>query len=224
MKKKSPLFFLLVFCLLGSQVQGQSYKQDRRFKAALMIGMNLSQVDGDKHSGYDKIGLQGGLRGITILNDELELSFELLFSQKGSKSKDLTEAFNRPGARKPLNMRLNYMEVPVLINYRIEKLDRNFYKFELHGGLSYSRLLNYSISEVNARVENETVFNEIAQFFSRNDISLILGTKVNFSPHVGFALRHTVALNKFYHDPDALNVQIKGLRNYHFSLLTIYSF
>ena len=223
MKVKSSLAIILIglWCL---PINAQSYKQDRRFKAALMFGTTLSQIDGDKHSGYDKGGLQTGLRGITILTDELELSFELLFTQKGSKSQNVSITSQRLGSRKPLNMRLNYMEVPILLNYRFEKLDKNFYKWELHGGLSYARLLNYKIEESRGNAINKIIFSELAEEFVQNDISIILGGKLNFSPHFGIALRHSLSLNKFYDNPEAEDFDIEFLRNYFFSLLAIYSF
>jgi hypothetical protein len=224
MLKKSPIILLLCCCLFTYNSLAQSYKQNRRFKAGLLLGTTFAQIDGDKHSGYSKGGLQGGLRGVAIFTDEIELSFELLFTQKGSKSKDVSETARRLGVRKPLNMRLNYMEVPIMLNYRFDEVDKLFYKFEIHGGLAYSRLLEYKITEINARVEGETIFNEIAKEFQRNDLSLVLGGKVNVSPNLGFILRHTVALNRFYYQPDATGIQIEVLRNYFFSLLASYSF
>ena len=221
---KKLLLLILMVGILSLDLSAQSFKQGRRFKAAVLVGVNLAQIDGDKHAGYDKAGLQAGLRGITILTDELELSFELLFNQKGSRSKDITEPFNRPGARRPLDMRLNYMEVPVLLNYRFEKLDRDFYKFEVHGGVSYGRLLDFKIEESLAGISEEDIFAELAETFKRSEISLILGFRANVSRHLGFALRHSVGLNQYYKNRNATEFQVKGLRNYFFSLMTIYSF
>ena len=50
------------------------------FKAMVVVGGNLSQIDGDKLGGFNKLGLNTGLRVSADLNDRWSLSTEFLYS------------------------------------------------------------------------------------------------------------------------------------------------
>ena len=41
--------------------------------------MNLTQIDGDYFTGFDKVGWYGGIRGIVNLNYRTSINMELLF-------------------------------------------------------------------------------------------------------------------------------------------------
>ena len=56
----------------------------QRFKAAAIIGTNLSQIDGDNLYGFKKIGLTAGGR-LSYANEKtLDVALEMLYSQRGS--------------------------------------------------------------------------------------------------------------------------------------------
>ena len=55
----------------------------QRFKAGVIGGLNASQIQNDDVGGYRRLGIQGGLRAITIFTDKIDLFFEILYSQRG---------------------------------------------------------------------------------------------------------------------------------------------
>jgi len=135
---RKSLFLLVWLCFIFCS---NLDAQEQRFKAGVILGANLSQIDGDKSDGYIKLGITGGLRGVAIITDKIELSIELLFDQRGSRSQKIfdTNFF-------PFSITNNYISVPVVFNYQ-DWLDESgdYYKLHFHTGLSYGRLINTEI-------------------------------------------------------------------------------
>jgi hypothetical protein len=160
--KKNKLLFIFLFFVLNVSAQN-------RFKPGLKLGLSTSQVAGDTYAGFNKAGLDGGATLTGKLNEKLSAQFEILFVQKGSKHVgDYTK-----GDYSFYLMRLNYIEVPVLLEYHQKKFTFEvgpgfgylinskeedntgvllntipFYKTEVSGsiGLSYSIYKNWNVS------------------------------------------------------------------------------
>lgn len=190
----SPSFWtcLILFFLLSSKTQAQ-----QRFKAGLIAGFNLSQIDGDNAAGYERFGLVGGVRGVAILSKKSELSLELLYSQRGSQS-DLDVSVSPM----PFKIKLNYIAVPVLFNYldwEVEDDDKNkFHKMHFSGGFSYGRLLN---ADVDDGLPNSDL-DIIATFFRQNDVSIVLGATFYANRHLGFTMRWNRSLNLLFKETE----------------------
>lgn len=159
-------FYLFLFLLLSTQLQAQD-ESDRRFKAGVVLGVNLSQIDGDALAGYNQPGLNGGLEVTTVLTDRFDVSLEFLFSQKGANktNDDFEAAIIR-------NIRLNYVETPVFINFYDWKL-------RFSAGGSYARMINYKV--VNDFGTDVTESNEYD--FVQNVFSLMLGVTYFINNH-----------------------------------------
>lgn len=130
------------------------------FKAGVRFGIVGSQVDGDTYEGFNKAGLIGGLFVNRKLSDLFSLQLEMNFIQKGS--------------RKPLDdnntyylMRLNYIEVPVLLQWHAGKL------LDIFAGPSFGVLLNS---------HEETHFGEFkGPDFEKNEIAARVGISYKLS-------------------------------------------
>ena len=97
----------------------------------ITVGFNASQVDGDSYAGFNKLGFNAGVIGIVPLNKKFSASLEILYNQKGSKQQaDPSNPFTQS-----YKLRLNYAEVPLLINFQ----DRQ--RFNFGTGFSFSRLV-----------------------------------------------------------------------------------
>lgn len=175
MKNKNP--GIVQLCLIlgliltaGVQVQAQ------RFEGGLVAGFNLSQIDGDKLAGFNKIGVTAGGKVGAILTDRWQLSLELLFSQQGAsrtRSDDPSSAFDK--------IRLNYVEVPVMINFKE-------WKFHVNAGVSYARLIDFEVIDfTGVDISDQQDFNE-------NLFSLAIGAIYYFNEDVGFEVRWNRAL------------------------------
>ena len=98
-----------------------------------MAGFNGSQVEGDKSSGYQKMGFVGGAWTQTDVNEKVYWGLELKFNQKGSRINPTA----KNGYYKYI-YRLNYIDLPVLAGYRIND------KVSAFAGLSLGVLLSKS--------------------------------------------------------------------------------
>ena len=82
--------FLIWCCILSTMaVQAQimhGNKDDnfRVFDAGVIVGMNFTQVHGDNLAGFNKFGLNTGAIAHINLNKSWSVSFEVLYTQKGS--------------------------------------------------------------------------------------------------------------------------------------------
>ena len=188
------------------------------------MGFNAAQLDGDLRQGFDKWGLTFGARGVIVLSSRFELSTEILFSPRGSR-------FERDGFRsgsKSQVIKLDYMEVPILINYLMKptgKKKDKYYKNHLNAGISVGRLINSSVEEFgNDRIR----FSEAIEFFNKNDLSIILGLTHYIHRHIGLGIRTTISVNKIFdgaetplQDPQN---ELASLRGYFISGRILYMF
>lgn len=120
---KSPILLLCMLFLLPVLAQAQL------FKGGLVGGISFAQIEGDDVAGYNKLGLNAGAIVAVDLNENLEISMEILYAQKGSAS-----GF---GGRQQFidDFRIihDYVEVPFVLNFK----DKNGMNFGV--GLSPSR-------------------------------------------------------------------------------------
>lgn len=120
MKKK---LLILLFLIAPTLIYSQG------FNAGIRGGICGSQVDGDTYEGFNKAGITAGFFVNHKLSEFFSIQMELNYIQKGS--------------RKPVDdynsfylMRVNYAEVPLLIQWHAGK------SIDIFGGPSYARLLS----------------------------------------------------------------------------------
>lgn len=101
-------------------------------KGALIGGFNLSQVDGDEVYGFNRIGFNVGAAAIIPLGEKWSVSLENSYSQKGAFQK---KQYNDSALTGKYNLRLNYVEVPLLVHFT----DKEFITFG--AGFSWARLV-----------------------------------------------------------------------------------
>lgn len=111
MKLYLPLFFALLLSL-PLAAQDDPNEPQPFIRAAIIGGMNVSQVDGDGIAGYRKFGANGGAAAYINLSKGFYTSFEILYSMRGAKSSP-----NQASLGQELNLNLHYIEVPFMINY-----------------------------------------------------------------------------------------------------------
>jgi hypothetical protein len=121
--KNRLLLFIILTLFISSGYQSNAQK----FYGGLHLGINGSQIWGDKMAGFDKGGLLAGVFIDYPLSDDIFLTMELDYTEKGSRAKD--GLIENSGS---WNMaKLSYLEVPIFFNYRLTD------KFDLIIGLSY---------------------------------------------------------------------------------------
>lgn len=136
------LFYLLYIVLLLSpgalKAQESLFAGERSFAGGLVLGANLSQIDGDAYYGYNKLGLVAGGIVYWNFNSRLGASLEILYSRKGVRGIDHANSpYVGPYFGK-YYLQANYAEVPLILHYYITP------KYHLGIGASYNQLINSS--------------------------------------------------------------------------------
>lgn len=124
-------FVKFICVVLLSFLTTVSLGQD--FKGGIKAGFNLSQIDGDKLAGYHKGGLIFGAYVNRKLNSRLNLQMEMIYINKGSKLGTNPEK----GQYDYFRIAADYIEVPVLLQFWVEKIQSNF-----EAGLTFSTLIS----------------------------------------------------------------------------------
>ncbi|NQU85061.1 MAG: outer membrane beta-barrel protein [Mariniphaga sp.] len=149
--------------------------QNSDFVGGLLLNFNGIQIEGEKEQYWDSTnGSIGGAGGTSVgafvkreFNKNWYGVFELRFIQKGS----IYEFANQFGNRALELLRLNYMEIPVLVGYEISTNKKPIY-FE--AGLAYSRMFKSDLKfqKLIERFKTPNVEN-----YKNSDISLIADLK-----------------------------------------------
>ena len=148
-----------------------------RFKASGILGLNLSQIDGDLLTGFDQPGLHAGMHVSAILSDRWELGVELLYNQQGSQRNVYSNSLSIYES-----IRLNMVEAPVLILF-------NEWKFQLGAGFSYARIINSKVIDISGADITDQ------QGFSDALINVLFSGTFNFSERWGLNVRWSRSLN-----------------------------
>ncbi|MCB9314742.1 MAG: PorT family protein [Lewinellaceae bacterium] len=182
------LFFVLLGLLSPAFLHAQ---RQQRFKAGVLAGITAAQIDGDASAGYNKVGLQAGLRGIVLLNQKQDASIELLFTQRGSRNEPKTPPF--------FKTTLNYIEVPLQWHYHDwpangDAEDPDFYRIHFNVGLSYARLLGYQDDSDGSIAGITPALDDL----NANSFCFLIGASFFVNRHIGFNARYHRAFNRLY--------------------------
>lgn len=204
------LTLAILMTIAASMLQAQT------FSAAAVLGFNAAQVDGDQLAGFDKVGLVGGLRGSALLGEKTDLHVEFLYSHRGSRP-DIFNATVDPD----IELKLNYIDLPVYISYSDWYDERGFYKMAVNGGVSFGRLI--SARTFDRYNEEEINLDNLANDFNENELSFLLGFTFRSSEHIVFSGRYTQAITPLL-NAEKLGYQIPNLRSYWLSFRIEYLF
>lgn len=237
MKPKTVVLTLLLFFLFPtiafSQSKGKKKKKriTQRFHAGAQIGLNWSQIDGDKFQGFHKRNIQGGLFVDALFSHFAAIRIELLYTQKGSK---IGTSSSRASYSRDRIINLQYIEVPVLLLLNLNGEPKGYY---LELGASYARLISRSITEEGLGARS-LAYKPFLEDFKSGEINLVGGIGYKFMENISLKFRYVVAATKFFENPVFLpnddgtpstarnptSDDIVFFRNYHISLMAAYHF
>ena len=193
--KKLLFISIIIFAFSPYKAEAQ------RFKASAVLGLNLAQIDGDELAGFSKLGLTGGFKLAYPLKDNVDLNFEMLYSQRGS-----TSGFGFGGSGNFID--LKYIELPIYLNimdWFIE--DEDYHKAKVHAGLAYAYL--FDVNSTNGLISDDI------DNYKRHNIGYLLGIDYSFNSKIGMSIRYNRAFNSLY---------IVRAISYHLTVRTEYSF
>ena len=161
----------------------------QRFGAGAVIGLNASQIAGDRLAGFDKVGITGGLRGTAFLTDKVHLNVEFLYNEKGSKP-DIFNNLTDPD----INITLRYVEMPVYVTLQDWwDEEKGFHKAFGVAGFSVGRLLEASTFDHHN--PDDINLDTLVPFFNESDVSWLLGFGFRLSDHIAVSFRYTRSIN-----------------------------
>lgn len=202
------IYTLLSICMLMSifttELKGQSSNNEAYksiFKSGLnsqiikgeaFIGLNLSQVDGDKAYGYKRLGLHGGLGVIVPLYQKrdfsIDVALEVAFNQRGSRQRQ-QYLEDENGHTGEYNLYMNYFEVPLIFYFSDKQIA------SLGIGASYGRLVGLKeyehgkLTDVNLNYTGEDKYNI-------NDFCVIADAKVRLYERLKLGVRFQYSMSK----------------------------
>ena len=210
MKINKNIIILTIICLLlinNSQAQC--------IKGAIIGGVNATQVDGDEIYGFHKWGFNVGASAIFPFgkSKHWSLGIETILSQKGSYQYNT----NSPDTLllPYYNLRLNYVEVPVLLMYE----DKQTITFG--AGFAWGRLVSVTEIEHGIQVPTTTLFKP----YNRNDFSVLLDLRFRLVEGLKFNFRYQYSMtsirHRIYDIYDSSGVLHKWERDQYNSMLTV---
>lgn len=147
------ILFLLFFAPFSSKAQ-------LPFEAGVAGGVNTTQISGDDLSGFHQFGIAGGLFVSRGISEDMDLELQMLYSQKGSRKTPNPEE----GDFTSYNLRVNYIDMPILLRYRLEG-------FEFFGG----PLVGARVGSVTEEDQNGSIPDAGRPAFKPYDIGVHLG-------------------------------------------------
>lgn len=102
-------YFLLILSFISFSIPLLS----QNFNGGVLLGADVSQLDGDNYGGYNKIGLLGGGFVSLDVSDHSSFQLEMEYIQKGSKAYDTLG--------NDFRFHFHYLEIPLLYQYSLGK-------------------------------------------------------------------------------------------------------
>lgn len=157
MLKKQVLTLLLCFTVFTSISNAQN------FGGGVIGGLSISQLSGDQLAGYDKAGVLFGLFTNRTIGNNMLGKMELIYIQKGSKNPEKDERHE---------YLLNYIEIPILLQYNIQQ------DLRIEGGIQ--------LAVLTTEKEQDTFGTEqiLRESFNKNDISISVGLEYKLTENI----------------------------------------
>ena len=200
-------------------------KQSGVFRFGFLAGPLASQIDGDGHTGFKKIGFNTGIKGEAYINKNFIFEVNLAYSLAGSKIPP--ESPENRITDGPRIIRMNFAEVPFILNYR---LPHKKYPLHLELGVGVQQLLKYDVTEdgFSAKVKS---FDSLKDQMNNRNYMALAGIE-RFYEKWTLALRTNISLNYQYYNEqyftdlknrNSIKNQIPLLRNYYISFVAGYT-
>ncbi len=226
---KKTICLLSLFLALNTE---GGYAQSR-FRATVIGGINLSQIDGDAQQGYRKKDICVGLSSAYVFRPDFDISLETFYNPRGAQPASL---INSPNELYRTRIDLKYADVAALFNFHgYPHRSKLYYIQTLKFGVSYGKLLQSNVDMRKGSFRNTDYEQQILKGLRKDDVSLILGVAWQFTPQLGLMIRHTSSLRRIYDksEPVALfqspsvpqsNKNLPYLNPYNFSVQVFYHF
>ncbi len=163
--------------------------QAQNFKAGLVGGISGGQIDGDRWTGYNKMGFIAG--GYISYRFSKNIGAQLGFDYIGKGAKQSVDSDN--GINASYKTHLNYIEVPLTFNYYLSQ-----YSFFFRAGINPGYLLSAKRYENKVEVGGNYEFESV-------DISVLGAVGYNFNEHLIVDINFSYSVLPIANDPNQFN-------------------
>lgn len=160
--------------------------EERTFYGGAVLGANFSTVQGDGYGGYHKVGLNAGGIVCARILPKILASVELLYTQKGSRGVNQTESAYTGTTIDKYFLDLNYVEVPVMLQYVVNA------RWRIGLGGAYAQLIKSNEEIITAQYYYKNV---PGTDFHKRDYNLLLGGGVQFGSGIFLEGRYQFSLS-----------------------------
>jgi len=180
---------LLILIITGLHFQSFSQNGQTHFTGGLFLGVNGTQIDGDKMAGFNKSGLAAGGYLNFMIDRYWSLQMEFLYMRKGSRasynidSATLISGNNLPDTPIWRVLRINYFEVPIMIQYNITK------RVYASAGLSFGYLVGVYREDYYSGQDNQNI-----SFLKNTEYGANIGIGYFLTPHLTAYLRYSQSI------------------------------
>jgi len=176
MQKRIRILYSIFFIILSYlSLEGQT------FRTGLITGAHISKLTGNANDSYNHLGYNVGARIATDIHRQVRISADFLYSRKGNVVSYLLSE-----TTKYENIRLDYVEIPVMISamdWMDDPDEEKYYRLHFTIGGSFGRLINYKA------IDNFGEDVTLQQAFDKTAISVMGGLVYYTSEHFGINLQ-----------------------------------
>ena len=174
--KQAAIILILFSCL-------NIFSDAQDFRAGPLGGFSFSQVDGDKYSGFNKIGLNVGAFVTRHINDKWDLQLDIAYTQKGSRqAPDI-----KKGIEDDFMIYLAYIQFPIVGRFRYKQVS-----FEIGG--SIGTLINSKEEWDGQNIEDVPGAEPVS--FKNMEYASIIGFNYHFNDQLWINGRLTYSYNR----------------------------
>lgn len=207
------IYIRYIIFILWAPIYLYAQNEEKRFYVGLSTGITGSQVHGDNYSGYNKLGLMGGVSVYYKWFQNIIPQLGIIYIQKGSRH--IPDSVDRS----QYLLRLHFIEIPLNIKFLYLKK-----KLFLTLGHSVSYLFSY-YEEKDYLNTTHMVHNEKFEFSINTGLGYQINDKINielrannaYTPFRYFGVPSTI----YYNNPIA-RLFNKGLYNNILELIFTY--
>lgn len=163
--------------LLFIYILGISFTNAQNFSGGVLLGFTASQVDGDSYSGYDKLGLQGGVFVSHELLPYLDARLEIRYASRGARnpaSDDNTGSYL---------LSLHYIDVPVMAALKIKN----------YGTVDLGLIPGYLFA-ANGEDDGGKLPDEYLVDYHKFDMGLLLGFTIKLIEKASVSIRYSYSI------------------------------
>lgn len=169
---KTLLLSFAVILLFVSVTNAQT------FHAGLKLGATMNKISGQSFKDQFTYGYNAGAYAQVGLGKKWSIQPEVLFNQLSTDTSDSFSDLYKLSAGKVSNIKLNYLSVPVLLNYKVSKF------LSLQAGPQFGILMS----------QDKNLLENGKQAFKTGDLSMLGGVQVSIGGIRAFG-RYQIGLN-----------------------------